>query len=51
MMLKYLKRLNYPENKMVLDLYEKGDHLSEYRRYIFPEFIEAMHTQKVAALM
>lgn len=50
-MMTLLEQLGYPQEKRVLDLYEKGDHLMPFWRYIFPEFLEAMHTQRVAALM
>ena len=51
MMMELLEKLDYPADRKVLDLYDKGDHRVFYWRYIFPEFLEAMYTQKVAALM
>lgn len=51
LMIKLLEKLDYPEDRKVLDLYEKGDHRVYYWRYIFSEFLEAMYTQKVAAIM
>ena len=47
---KLLDELDYPEDKKAIDLYEKGDHRSKYWRYIFPEFLEVMHTQKIEAI-
>ena len=50
-MMELLNKLHYPADKKVMDIYDKGVHRVCYWRYIFPEFLEAMHTQKVAALM
>ena len=50
-MMKLLEKLDYPADKKVLDIYDKGDHRVYYWRYIFPEFLEAMYSQKVAVLM
>ena len=37
-------------NKLVFSKYEDGEHWIEYWRNIFPEFLEAVFTQNVAAL-
>lgn len=50
-MMKLLEKLDYPQDRRVLDLYDKGDHRVYYWRYIFPEFIEAIYSQKVDAIM
>ena len=50
-MMKLLEQLDYPADRKVLDLYDKGDHRVFYWRYIFPEFLEAMDAQKVAVVM
>ena len=50
-MMELLEKLDYPADRKVLDLYDKGDHRIYYWRYIFPEFLEAMYSQKVAVLM
>lgn len=50
-MMELLKKLDYPSDRKVLDIYEKGDHKVHYWRYIFPEFLEAMYTGKVTAIM
>lgn len=51
LMSKMLDKLDYPSDKRATDLYDKGDHRVHYWRYIFPEFPEAMHTGRVAAIM
>ncbi len=40
----------YAKDKLVFSKYEPGEHLIEYWRNIFPEFLEAVFTQKVSAL-
>lgn len=40
----------YPKNKIVFSKYETGEHLIEYWRSIYPEFLEAAFTQNVSAL-
>lgn len=41
---------NYPKDKIVFSKYEPGEHEVPYWRNIFPEFLEAVFTQKVSAL-
>ena len=40
----------YPKDKLVFCKYEPGEHLIEYWRSIYPEFLEAAFTQNVSAL-
>ena len=40
----------YDKDKLVFNKYEPGEHLIDYWRNIYPEFLEAVFTQKVAAL-
>ena len=40
----------YPKDKLVFCKYEPGEHLIEYWRNIYPEFLEAAFTQNVSAL-
>ena len=40
----------YPKDRLVFSKYEQGEHLIEYWRNIFPEFLEAVFTQNVTAL-
>lgn len=40
----------YPKDKIVFSKNESGEHLIEYWRNIYPEFLEAVFTQKVSAL-
>lgn len=40
----------YAKDKLVFSKYEPGEHLIEYWRNIFPEFLEAVFTQNVSAL-
>ena len=40
----------YDKAKLVFNKYEPGEHLIDYWRNIYPEFLEAVFTQKVAAL-
>lgn len=51
LMMKLPDKLDYPADRKVLDLYDKGDHRVNYWRYIFPEFLQAMYSQRVAPLM
>ena len=30
----------YPKDKLFCDTYSNGEHLTEYWRYIFPEFLK-----------
>ena len=50
-MMKLLEKLDYPQDRRVLDLYDKGDHRVYYWRYIFLDFLEAIYSQKVDAIM
>lgn len=40
----------YPKDKMVFSKNESGEHMIEYWRNIYPEFLEAVFTQNVPAL-
>ena len=40
----------FPKDKIVYSKNEKGEHYPQYWRSIYPEFLEAMFTQKVSAL-
>ena len=40
----------YPKDKIVFSKYEAGEHFISFWRNIFPEFLEAFFTNKVAAL-
>ncbi len=40
----------YAKDKLVFSKYESGEHLIEYWRNIYPEFLEAVFTQNVSAL-
>ena len=40
----------YAKDKLVFSKYEPGEHLIEYWRNIYPEFLEAVFTQNVSAL-
>lgn len=40
----------YAKDKLVFSKYEKGEHLIEYWRNIYPEFLEAVFTHSVSAL-
>lgn len=40
----------YAKDKLVFSKYEQGEHLIEYWRNIYPDFLEAVFTQKVSAL-
>ena len=46
----YLIENGYPKNKLVFNKDEDGEHFVPYWRNIYPEFLEAMFTQKVSAL-
>ncbi len=45
-----LSKSGYPKDKIVFSKDEEGDHKEEYWRNTYPEFLEAMFTQKVSAL-
>lgn len=49
-MYNYLVKNGYSKNKLVFNKYESGEHMIEYWRSIYPEFLEAVFTQKVSAL-
>ncbi len=49
-MYNYLVKKGYSKNKLVFNKYESGEHMIEYWRSIYPEFLEAVFTQKVSAL-
>lgn len=40
----------FPKDKLVFSKNEKGEHFVQYWRAIYPEFLEAMFTNKVSAL-
>ena len=40
----------YPKDKLVFCKYEPGEHMIEYWRSIYPEFLEAVFTQNVSAI-
>lgn len=46
----YLIKAGYPADKLVFNKDEDGKHFVPYWRNIYPEFLEAMFTQKVSAL-
>ena len=46
----YLAENGYPKNKLVFNKDEDGEHFVPYWRNVYPEFLEAMFTQKVSAL-
>lgn len=45
-----LIKKGYAKDKLVFSKYESGEHMIEYWRSIYPEFLEAAFTQKVSAL-
>ena len=45
-----LIKKGYAKEKLVFSKYESGEHLIEYWRSIYPEFLEAVFTQNVSAL-
>lgn len=40
----------YPKEKLIFSKNESGEHMLEYWRNIYPEFLEAVFTQRVSAL-
>ena len=46
----YLVENGYPKDKLVFNKDEDGEHFVPYWRNVYPEFLEAMFTQKVSAL-
>lgn len=49
-MYNYLIENGYAGDKLVFSKYEPGEHLIEYWRSIYPEFLEAVFTHNVSAL-
>ena len=49
-MYNFLIENGYPKNKLVFNKDEDGGHFVPFWRNIYPEFLEAMFTQKVSAL-
>lgn len=50
-MVKRLKKMGYPKNKLAFHYNENGGHATPYWRNTFSEFLEAMFYHKVEALM
>lgn len=46
---KNLKKINYPDNKITVKIYDKGLHKEIYWRAVFPEFLKYMFPQSSAA--
>ena len=46
----YLVEHGYPKDKLVFNKDEDGEHFVPYWRNVYPEFLEAMFTDKVSAL-
>ena len=45
-----LRDMGYPKEKLLFEKYEDGKHTPTYWRNIFPEFLEAMFTQKAETI-